>query len=103
MLLSGGLDSATVLAIAREAGFNCHAIAFDYGQRHRHELDAARRVAAALGAASFRVFPLDTGSFGGSALTDDAVARMGSAAKMNPPTWRQRRARRGADSRCTRR
>lgn len=74
VLLSGGLDSATVLAIAREAGFNCHAIAFDYGQRHRHELDAARRVAAALGAASFRVFPLDTGSFGGSALTDDAVA-----------------------------
>lgn len=73
VLLSGGLDSATVLAIARDAGFDCHAIAFDYGQRHRHELDAARRVAKALGTASFRVFPLDTGSFGGSALTDSAL------------------------------
>lgn len=73
VLLSGGLDSATALAIARDAGFACHALAFDYGQRHRHELEAARKVAAALGAASFRVFPLDTGAFGGSALTDDAV------------------------------
>lgn len=74
VLLSGGLDSATVLAIARRQGFACHALAFDYGQRHRHELDAARRVAEALGAASFRVFPIDTGSFGGSALTDPGVA-----------------------------
>ncbi|MCC5824049.1 MAG: 7-cyano-7-deazaguanine synthase QueC [Phycisphaerales bacterium] len=74
VLLSGGLDSATVLAIAQKQGFACHALAFDYGQRHRHELDAARRVAEALGAASFRVFPIDTGSFGGSALTDPGVA-----------------------------
>jgi 7-cyano-7-deazaguanine synthase len=73
VLLSGGLDSATALAIARDAGFDCHALAFDYGQRHRHELDAARKVAAALGAAAFRGFPLDAGAFGGSALTDDAV------------------------------
>lgn len=73
VLLSGGLDSATVLAMARDRGFACHALAFDYGQRHRHELDAARRVAAAHGAASFRVFPIDTGSFGGSALTDPAI------------------------------
>jgi 7-cyano-7-deazaguanine synthase len=74
VLLSGGLDSTTVLAMARQRGFVCHALAFDYGQRHRHELDAARRVAAALGAASFRLFPLSTGSFGGSALTDAALA-----------------------------
>lgn len=74
VLLSGGLDSATVLAIALNQGFVCHALAFDYGQRHRHELDAARRVAHTLGATSFRVFPIDTGSFGGSALTDPALA-----------------------------
>lgn len=74
VLLSGGLDSATVLAIARSQGFACHAVAFDYGQRHRHELNAARRVAEMLGAVSFRVFPIDTGSFGGSALTDPALA-----------------------------
>jgi 7-cyano-7-deazaguanine synthase len=74
VLLSGGLDSATALAIARNRGFVCHALAFDYGQRHRHELDAARRVAETLGAASFRIFPLATGSFGASALTDLALA-----------------------------
>src|SRR5690606_4485017 len=74
VLLSGGLDSATVLAVARRDGFACHALAFDYGQRHRHELDAARRVASALHAASFRVFPLDLRAFGGSALTDDSLA-----------------------------
>lgn len=73
VLLSGGLDSATVLAIALEQGFECHAIAFDYGQRHRHELAAAKQVAQSLGAASFRVFPLDIGAFGGSALTDTAL------------------------------
>jgi 7-cyano-7-deazaguanine synthase len=67
------LDSATALAMATHAGFACHAIAFDYGQRHRHELDAARRVAGAFGAASFRVFPLSIGAFGGSALTDLAL------------------------------
>lgn len=74
ILLSGGLDSATVLAMARERGFSCHAIAFDYAQRHRHELQAAERVARALGATSFRVFPLNLGVFGGSALTDPALA-----------------------------
>lgn len=73
VLLSGGLDSATVLAIARAEGFSCHAIAFDYGQRHRHELDAAKQVADTLDAASFRVFPLDIGAFGGSALTDSTI------------------------------
>jgi 7-cyano-7-deazaguanine synthase len=70
ILLSGGLDSATVLAIARKAGFDCHALAVDYGQRHRSELEAARRVAAAAGA-PLKVLPLDLRAIGGSALTDD--------------------------------
>ncbi|MEM9372815.1 MAG: 7-cyano-7-deazaguanine synthase QueC [Planctomycetota bacterium] len=73
VLLSGGLDSATALALANKRGDRCHALAFDYGQRHRHELHAAKQVAAAIGAASFRVFPLDIGGFGGSALTDPSV------------------------------
>jgi len=73
VLVSGGLDSATVLAMARSAGFACHALTFDYGQRHRFELDAARRVARAGGAASHRVVRIDlsaAGGFGRSALTD---------------------------------
>jgi len=71
VLLSGGLDSATVLAIARAEGFACHCLTVDYGQRHRIELEAARRVAEALGAASHRVVTLDLRAIGGSALTDD--------------------------------
>lgn len=74
VLLSGGLDSATALAIARDRGHACHTIAFDYGQRHRHELTAAKAVARSLDAASFRVFPLAIGAFGGSALTDDHLS-----------------------------
>ena len=74
VLLSGGLDSATVLAIARAEGWSCHALTVDYGQRHRAELDAARQVARALGAVEHRVVPLDLRIFGGSALTDAAVA-----------------------------
>ena len=74
MLVSGGLDSATVLAIARERGHRCHALSFDYGQRHGVELDAARRVAAALGAVEHRILALPIGDFGGSALTDRAIA-----------------------------
>jgi len=74
VLVSGGLDSATALAIARDAGFICHALSFDYGQRHRCELDAAARVAEALGAIEHRVVTLDLRQFGGSALTDDAIA-----------------------------
>jgi 7-cyano-7-deazaguanine synthase len=70
ILLSGGLDSATVLAIARNEGFDCHALAVDYGQRHRSELEAAQRVAAAAGA-PLKVLPLDLRAIGGSALTDD--------------------------------
>jgi 7-cyano-7-deazaguanine synthase len=74
VLLSGGLDSATVLALAREQGYRCHAISFDYGQRHDAELAAAARVASALGAAEHKVVRLDLGSIGGSALTDAAIA-----------------------------
>jgi len=73
VLLSGGLDSATVLAMARRAGFVCHALSFDYGQRQRVELQAAARVAAAMGAAEHRVVRIDLsadGGFGRSALTD---------------------------------
>jgi len=73
ILVSGGLDSATALAVAREQGFVCHALSFDYGQRHRCELEAAARVAQALGAVEQRVFSLDLRQFGGSALTDDAL------------------------------
>ena len=71
ILLSGGLDSATVLAIARSEGRACHAISFVYGQRHGIELAAARRVASAMGVVEHVVFPLDLRVFGGSALTDD--------------------------------
>lgn len=74
ILLSGGLDSATTLAIARAAGFRCYCLSFDYGQRHRAELVAAARVAAALGSTEHRVLKLDLGQFGGSALTDSNIA-----------------------------
>tara|TARA_A100001391_G_scaffold46470_1_gene27440 strand:+ start:8823 stop:9491 length:669 start_codon:yes stop_codon:yes gene_type:complete len=73
VLLSGGLDSATCLAIARDQGYRCHTIAFDYGQRTRSELDAAVRVSQALGAESHRVIELGLGTIGGSALTDHAI------------------------------
>src|SRR5579875_213843 len=71
VLLSGGLDSATALAVARRDGFRCHALTVAYGQRHAAELEAARRVAAALGAVEQRVLELDLRAFGGSALTAD--------------------------------
>lgn len=74
VLVSGGLDSATVLAMAVREGWQCHALSVDYGQRHRAELDAAAAVARALGAAGHRVVRVDLGSFGGSALTDRAIA-----------------------------
>lgn len=74
ILVSGGLDSATVLAMARHQGYDCYALAFDYGQRHRAELQAARRVSLALGAAEHKVIPLDLTAIGGSALTDNNIA-----------------------------
>ncbi len=73
VLLSGGLDSATVLAIARNEGYQCIALSFDYGQRHRVELKAAGRVAKAGGATEHRILNLPIGELGGSALTDEAI------------------------------
>jgi 7-cyano-7-deazaguanine synthase len=74
VLVSGGLDSATVLAIAQAEGFICHALSFDYGQRHRAELMAATRVAQALGAVEHRTMRIDFAGIGGSALTDTSIA-----------------------------
>jgi 7-cyano-7-deazaguanine synthase len=74
VLVSGGLDSATCLAIARAEGFRCHALSFRYGQRHHAELHAAARVAAQLGAAEHRIMQIDLAAFGGSALTDASIA-----------------------------
>jgi 7-cyano-7-deazaguanine synthase len=71
VLLSGGLDSATILAIARAWGYETYALSFDYGQRHARELDAARKIAKSLGAREHRVVKIDNQIFGGSALTDD--------------------------------
>jgi 7-cyano-7-deazaguanine synthase len=73
VLVSGGLDSATVLAIAKTAGYDCYAVSFDYGQRHSAELNAARRVAAEAGVAEHRIVTIDLSQFGGSALTDDSI------------------------------
>ena len=81
ILLSGGLDSATVLAMARQQGFACYALSVDYGQRHHAELAAAQRVAKTLGAVEHRVINIDLTAFGGSALTDSNIAvpeQMGS-------------------------
>ena len=74
VLLSGGLDSATALAVARSQGHDCYALSVDYGQRHSSELAAARAVARHLGAVEHRVVHLDMGQFGGSALTDTTLA-----------------------------
>ena len=74
VLLSGGLDSATALAIARSRGYECYTLAFDYGQRHRAELAAARRVSKAFGAVQHRELKLPIGELGGSALTDRSIA-----------------------------
>jgi 7-cyano-7-deazaguanine synthase len=74
VLLSGGLDSATVMAMAKQQGYICHALSVDYGQRHHAELAAAERVAQALGAIEQRVISVDLTGFGGSALTDTRIA-----------------------------
>lgn len=74
ILLSGGLDSATVLAIAKDRGYECHTMSFDYGQRHRAELHAAERLAKSMGAQTHRVMNVDMRQIGGSALTDDSMA-----------------------------
>ena len=87
VLLSGGLDSATALAIARERGFACHALSVDYGQRHAAELDAARRVARAGGAREHRIMRVDLAGIGGSALTDRAIAVPESPGEGIPVTY----------------
>jgi 7-cyano-7-deazaguanine synthase len=87
VLLSGGLDSATCLAIARAAGHDCHALSFAYGQRHQAELAAARRVAEALGAVQHRVMTIDLAAFGGSALTDTSIAVPESPSAGIPVTY----------------
>jgi 7-cyano-7-deazaguanine synthase len=87
ILLSGGLDSATVLAIAREAGYACHALSLDYGQRHTAELAAAPRVAASLGAVEHRVIRIGLGDIGGSALTDNSIAVPESPSAGIPVTY----------------
>ncbi len=74
VLVSGGLDSTTALAIARSQGYDCYTMSFDYGQRHRVELLAAERTAKAMGAVAHKVINLDLRSIGGSALTDDSIA-----------------------------
>ncbi|MBN2183597.1 MAG: 7-cyano-7-deazaguanine synthase QueC [Sedimentisphaerales bacterium] len=74
VLLSGGLDSATTLAMARSENFQCHALTFRYGQRHKLEIEAAEKVAVSLGAAEHRIIDIDLRAFGGSALTDLKIA-----------------------------
>lgn len=73
ILVSGGLDSATVLAIAQAAGYTCYAVSFDYGQRHSAELEAARQVAARAKVEEQRIVSIDLSQFGGSALTDESI------------------------------
>ena len=73
ILLSGGLDSATTLAVARSEGYRCYALTFAYGQRHKREIDAAKKVAQSLSVAEHRLIDIDLAAFGGSALTDPAI------------------------------
>lgn len=87
ILVSGGLDSATTLAIARDQGFSCYGLSFDYGQRHHAELAASRRVTQALGVVEHRTVTLDLRQFGGSALTDDAIAVPDHAEEGIPVTY----------------
>jgi 7-cyano-7-deazaguanine synthase len=87
ILLSGGLDSATVLAMARAQGYRCYALSVDYGQRHHAELDAAARVSRALGAIEHRVINIDLTGFGGSALTDKRIAVPELASTGIPSTY----------------
>jgi 7-cyano-7-deazaguanine synthase len=92
VLLSGGLDSATTLAIARSGHFRCYALTFRYGQRHKREIEAAQKVAASLGAVEHRIIDIDLAAFGGSALTDSKIAVPKDRASLEtgddiPPTY----------------
>lgn len=92
VLLSGGLDSATTLAIARSESFQCYALTFKYGQRHHREVEAAKKIARSLGVVEHRVIEIDLAVFGGSALTDSAIevpkdrARLRDTSEI-PPTY----------------
>jgi 7-cyano-7-deazaguanine synthase len=87
VLLSGGLDSSTVLAMARDRGFECYALSVHYGQRHSAELDAARRIAVSLGAKEHRLMGVDLAGIGGSALTDGGIAIPETPADGIPVTY----------------
>ena len=91
-MLSGGIDSATTLAIARSEGFKCYALTFRYGQRHQQEIEAAKKIAHSLAVAEHRIIDIDLAQFGGSALTDSTIevpkdrAELGTSAQI-PPTY----------------
>jgi 7-cyano-7-deazaguanine synthase len=87
ILLSGGMDSATVLGIALDAGEECYALSFAYGQRHDAELDAAKIIAARMGAREHRIIDIDMGQLGGSALTDDSIDVPGAGGEGIPVTY----------------
>jgi len=87
ILVSGGMDSAVTLALARERGFTCHALSVAYGQRHASELEAAQRVARALGAVEHKTVDIDLRSIGGSALTQDSIAVPEQAGSGIPATY----------------
>src|SRR5210317_969158 len=87
ILVSGGLDSTTVLAMARSQGYQCYTLSFDYGQRHRAELAAAERVSRSLGDVEHKVVRLNLDSIGGSALTDEAIAVPEEASEGIPVTY----------------
>ncbi len=87
ILLSGGLDSATVVAMARAEGYGCYTMSFDYGQRHRAELDAAARVARDLGAIEHKVIGLNLDGMGGSALTDSSIDMLETPSEGIPVTY----------------
>jgi len=87
VLLSGGLDSITTLALAQQQGFQCYALSFDYGQRHTAELDAAARIAEKYQVIEHKVIKLGLGAIGGSALTDDHIAVPNSAQEGIPVTY----------------
>ncbi|MFW2404443.1 MAG: 7-cyano-7-deazaguanine synthase QueC [Gammaproteobacteria bacterium] len=87
VLLSGGMDSATCLAIARAEGFACYALSFDYGQRHTAELGAAVAIAGSVGVSAHKLLRMDLGTIGGSALTDDRIAVPEMASEDIPITY----------------
>ena len=87
ILLSGGLDSATVVAMAKAEGYSCYSMSFDYGQRHRAELQAAERVARQLGVVEHKVIGLNLNGIGGSALTDSSIAVPESPTERIPATY----------------